>query len=201
MLSLIGMLGGALVRYLPNLFGFAGDWFKGRQEQKQEEAALRLQIELEKAKAETSVRTAYAEGEQAQALATIQGTLEELRLSVADRQGARDYGSKLHTALVNVLQAGAGLGLPRWVLSIGWAVVVVVEAGAASVQPGIAACGFGMWAAWKWSIYSAALHSSGNVPAALISLWVAEDWLLIDSIVGFFLAGRAMKYVDARGCK
>ena len=198
MIAILSTVVGALIRYVPNLFGFMGDWFKTKQEVQQEQALLQLNIELEKAKAAGAVQVAQVSAEQSLALANIQAAVEELKSGALDRQSARAFGNTIHTSLVSVLQTGVTLGVNKVVLAFGWFLVLCVESFAAAVQPGIAAAGFAMWMGWKVSLFLTAKAATDAVVPALLATWTESDWMLIDTILGFFLAGRAIKYGDTR---
>lgn len=193
MLPILGLVGGAVVRYLPSAFGFLGGLWKDRAEAKREADTIRLQLELEERRAKVAHDTQVLQGELAEALATQQASLEEMRASLADRQGAREFGKSLHSAMVRTLAVGSKLGLPKWITGPGWLLVLGVEVLSASVQPMIAVCAFGMWVAWKLSGF----HSGGGALAALAASWAPEDWELINAVLGFYLAGREIKHRDS----
>lgn len=201
MLPIIGMAVGAAVRYLPNLFGFVGDRVKDAQDQKYEKERIALSLQLEESKAKAGAQMAQIQGESAEALATIQGSIEELKALQVDRQSARQYGQTLHNAMIKALGAGKSLGVWRWLLSLGWFSVLAVEALSALIQPMIAVCAFAMWIAWKVSLFQHGLDLSGGavaIAAALAATWTENDWMLMDGVLGFFLAGRTQRYLDSR---
>ena len=173
---------GFVLRYIPKLFGFAGGMLKEKQERKDEEKLLRLQSELEDKRLAAAGKSEVLQGELAESLAGIQGEITALADSMKDKRDARSYGIKLSSLMDKTLARGKELGIPRWALTLGWGGVLFVEMASASVQPFIAIATLAMWMYYK------------IVKNDLT--WTSHDWWLMETVVGFFLAGRVQKHTD-----
>lgn len=176
---------GFALRYIPKLFGFAGDALKAKQDRKDEERMVRLQFELEQKKSEMVGKQAILQGEITEALAGIQHEITELSESMKDRKSARSYGVKLASLMDQTLARGKDLGVPTWLIGIGWCGVLFVEMVSASVQAFIAIATLAMWMHYKIRM--------GELT------WTVHDWWLMETVVGFYLAGRVQKHEKTNG--
>lgn len=193
---MLAALGGFALRYLPNLFGWIGDFFGGREEDRRQEKMLNLQIKLEEKRQEMALKGLVVQAEITEALAALQAELASINASMQDRKSAREYGTKVLGLLAGTLKQGKDLGVSQGWLNVGWIFVLGIEAWSASIQPLIATIALGMWATWKIAAFYAALQATGGLAAAVLAAWGFEDWLFVEAVLGFFLAGRVMKWQE-----
>ena len=204
MTAILSLVVGAVTRYAPDLFGGLFDGIKGWFAAKAEERTIRASIELEKQKGENAALLAKTQGESQMALEELRGDIASLHDAMDDRKDARNLMLKLHTSVIELMRVGSQLGLPRWILSIGWMLAVAVETLTAAVQPMIAATAFCMWASVKLAMIISVAHNQGAVlnlqtlTYALTITWGEYDKEIIAAVLGFFLAHRAQKYNAAR---
>lgn len=176
------MVIGFAIRYIPKLFGFAGGMIKEKQERKDEEKLILLQGELENRRLAAAGQSAVLQGELAESLAGIQAEITALADAMQDKKDARSYGLKLASLMDKTLARGKELGIHPVALMIGWGGVLFVEMASAAVQPFIAIATLAMWMHYK-------------IAQTDLS-WTAHDWWLMETIVGFYLAGRVQKHTD-----
>lgn len=179
---MISLIGGALLRFLPNIGGWLAGIIGGWVDDKREEKATRLQLEIERERGKNQLAIQGLQNEHTEALNLLLAQQDELRQTIADRQSARNYASTLHKTITETLKVGKDLGVWQPILSIGWGAAVAVEVLSAAVQPMIAATVFTMWGYWKYQV----ITEAGKM------VWTAEDWELMAAVVGFFLAGRVL---------
>lgn len=175
---------GFVLRYLPELFKWFGGQWTAKKENDNEERMLRLQFEIEGKRAELAGKQAILQAEIVESLAGVQAEIDGLRAAMEDRKSAREYGAKLVSLMDQTLARGKELGVWGPVLSLGWAGVLLIEMLSASVQPMIAVCAFAMWMYWKLA------GGQG---------WTDTDWWLMETVVGFYLAGRVQKVAQKLG--
>lgn len=181
---MVSIIVGFVLRYLPDGIKGIWNWFQGKQEDKQEEARLRLQLELDIKRAELIREGKKLDAELERQLAAIQADIEAMRSSMMDRKSARQYSAQINALMVSTLGKGKELGVYTWMLSIGWLGVLGIEMFGSVVQPAIAATVFSCWMYWKLSV----------TPFA----WTVEDWMLLESVIGFYLAGRVQKWTNTK---
>lgn len=184
---MLSLIGGALLRFLPDIGSWVGNFFMGREDDRREEKSARLQIELEKLRGQNQMAVQGMQNDHTEALNLLLAQQDELRQTIADRQSARAYASTLHKTITETLKVGKEIGVWPWVMSLGWASAVTVEVLSAAVQPMIAATVFSLWAYWKYTV----------VTALGSEIWTLEDWMLLEAVIGFFLAGRVKARVGA----
>lgn len=193
---MISLIGGALLRFLPDIGSWVGNFFMGREDDRREAKAAKLQIELERLRGQNQMAVQGMQNEHTEALNLILAQQDELRQTIADRQSARAYGSTLHKTITETLRLGGELHIWPWAMSLGWSAAVAVEVFSAMVQPMIAATVFTMWAAWKAATFYGAFQATG-LTAALAGSFLEADWMLMESVVGFYLAGRVKARIGA----
>lgn len=174
---MLSLIIGFATRYLPDLFSWLGGWFTKKSDAKAEAETIKLQIALEEAKAKAATDGKTIDAESAQALANIQGSLDEVRQLVEDRKSAREMATKWISMMDVTLSRGKELGVYSWILSLAFVGVIAVEILGAAVVPMIAATVFSAW--------SYITIKAGN--------WTPECWELLDAVIGFFLAHRVKK--------
>lgn len=181
---MVSLIMGFILRYLPDGIKGVWNWWQGKSEDSQEEKRLRLQLELDTKRAELAAGQKRLDAELAANLAAIQADIEAMRSAMEDRKSARNYGAQINALMVSTLGKGKELGVYTWMISIGWIGVLGIEMFGSIVQPAIAATVFTCWMYWKLSV----------TPFA----WTVEDWMLLESVVGFYLAGRVQKWTQAK---
>lgn len=183
MLGILAGLGGFAIRYLPNLFSWLGDWFKAKQELSIQERMAVLTMKLEEKRAELAIKGMVINAEITEALASLQAEIAMMVKSLEDRKSAREFGAKLVSMMDRTLSRGKELGVPSWVISIGWCGVLSVEMLSAAIQPSIAVWAFGMWIHYR-------LTSD--------AVWTWQDMEILWAVVGFYLAGRVQKFEETK---
>ena len=169
---------GFVTRYIPTLFDWVGSYFGKKQDHSNEMEMMKLSLEIEKSKAEIHSKEVVQTAEINQSILAMQNEMANISATITDRTSAREYESKIVSVMDATLSKGKELGVWSWILSLGWTAVLFIECLAASVQPAIAVCAFAMWITYR--------ISNGGA-------FMAEDWALIDAVVGFYLAGRVQK--------
>lgn len=195
---MLSLLFGFIMRFLPDVFSFIGNILKGREEAKLEERKYVLQERLATLNAKMRRDEKVLDAELSEALAKIQSEMSEITDVIRDRKSAREYGLKAMGLLSSTLAQGKQLGVLQWVLSVGWFWTMLIEGWSAMIQPAIATCVLTMWAIWKGATFYAVLSSTGGVATAILACWQLEDWLFLEAVLGFFLAGRVMKWRESR---
>jgi hypothetical protein len=174
---------GFVIRYLPNLFGWVGDFLGKKEDFKREKEMLLIQMQLEEKKAELAVKGMIVQAEITEALVGLQAEVASIAAVSKDRVSARSFGAQLVTMMDTTLSRGKEMGVHPWLLSLGWCSVLAVEEFSAIIQPSIAAWAFGMW------IYTVI---SGGLK------WGAEEYMILEAVIGFYLAGRVQKFEQGR---
>lgn len=183
MLTFLAMLGGFITRYLPAAAGKIFDFFTER-------ANLAQQIKLEEVKAKSAEKMQVISADLEFGLAQIQERLADVQAALEDRKSARQYGMTLISLMEKTLRIGRDLGVTKWTLGFWWGAAMAVEVFSAAVQPMIAATVFSCWLALKVALFFKC--------ADISALWTLEDWLLLDAVMGFYLAGRLQKRQEGR---
>lgn len=188
---MLALIGGALVRFIPSIGAWLGERLGLMQDDHLEEKAINRQIRLEEIKAKSAIDTRKLDYEALQAITGMQAGMAEMAAAIQDRKSAREFSSTVHRSIVGTLALGEKMGLSKRLLGFGWWCALMVEVFTASVQPGIAAVVFAAWAYWKYKMFAAFAVTAGTTTAAL-AIWTLEDWMLLEAVIGFFLAGRAL---------
>lgn len=197
LLSILSPIAGFFLRYLPNIFSFIGDIIKGREEDKREERRFQLMERVETLRAKLHTEEKIIDAQLQEALLKLLTEMSSIKASMEDRSSAREYGIHLNSILSSTLKQGKELGVPRWVLSFGWLGVLIIEGWSSAIQPLIATLALGMWSAWKISLFTLAFMDTAGVASAIVATWGLEDWFFMESVLGFFLAGRVQKWGTA----
>lgn len=175
---------GFVTRYLPNFFKWVGGKISEKQDLAAEEKMIRLRDELDRKRNAAQGQQAIASAEITLAITNLQSEIESLRIAAEDKASARKYGVKAISLMDATLAKGKDLGVHWGFLVFGWYMVLFVEMLSAIVQPMIATTVFAMWVYTK-------IKTAGPLT------WGVEDWALMEAIVGFYLAGRVQKGVEA----
>lgn len=196
---MLALLGGAMVRFIPSIGQFLGKWLEGLDSDRREAKNVELQIKLEEAKAKNALAARRLDAETEKVLAGMAASLSELKNLAEDRRSARSFASALQQAITATLETGRAMALDRRLLGLGWLLALLVEVSTAAVQPFIAFTVFGVWTGFKVSMFLKALDGSGAAADAFAATWGVEDWMLLEAVIGFFLAGRALARDRAAG--
>jgi hypothetical protein len=115
---------------------------------------------------------------------TLQTDLEKIRGEFRIEERYVEHGSAQLEAIGEAFkqQGEADKKAWKWVASL-----------SALVRPGVTYILFGMYVAYKIIMITYALDSSAPWKEALVSLWTAEDFGMLNMILSFFFVGRTIE--------